>query len=667
VLYVDGTDAAEQITVRGNEESPALEVTVGSEETTVPSIGVTRIVVRAGAGDDLVIVNLLVPVEGRPSSSGISMAWRGRLSVEGGDGNDELQADTPAGALLLGGSGDDALTGGPSRDVLRGGAGNDRLRGGDGRDTVSGGPGDDDLAGGEGRDRVRGGPGTDLFAGSDTAAERQDFGRGDTLLGQLVVLSEHVYVSGGTLHITGTDGANHVTVTQTVDRDHPDTAVRFDYAISLDGRSSERGSVEPGGKIKAVRVDARGGDDVVDLGRRTGPPDHAYVKTVMPVGVPVTVLGGSGNDQIYGGAAANVIDGGEGDDYVSGGSSDDRVQGGAGADRVFGEGGRDAFFAGDGPAEQLDRSADEPAVETPLPLATVEDGVLVFRGTDAADTIRVGQQLRPTARGSLSSPASVAALTYVWTSGDVTFTDTVPSGGRVKSVRVDAGGGDDVVDLSSTAPGTDDGPDLTAVTLPSKVSGGEGDDRLSGGAGDDEIFGGGGDDTADGAGGDDRVNGGDGHDTLFGGEGADEVGLSARLPWRPEDPHNGSYYYEPGNDTLSGGGGNDRVSADSGNDTADGGDGDDIVEGSYGDDVLRGGTGNDVVGSTPPFVPTAASPEYGADELFGGGGLDKMYGGPGDDRVRGEGDRDTFYDVDSPAELLDRESDEAVADAPGSL
>lgn len=75
-----------------------------------------------------------------------------------------------AGAVLLGGAGNDQLNGGRGADLLRGGVGNDELRGdwrrgrdGDGNDTLLGDAGDDILIGGAGADRFKGGAGNDLI------------------------------------------------------------------------------------------------------------------------------------------------------------------------------------------------------------------------------------------------------------------------------------------------------------------------------------------------------------------------------------------------------------------------------------------------------------------------------------------------------------------------
>ena len=57
------------------------------------------------------------------------------ITLNGGQGNDTLTADTMQRAItLLGNEGNDSAIGGTSNDVLEGGAGNDSLQGGNGHD-----------------------------------------------------------------------------------------------------------------------------------------------------------------------------------------------------------------------------------------------------------------------------------------------------------------------------------------------------------------------------------------------------------------------------------------------------------------------------------------------------------------------------------------------------
>jgi hypothetical protein len=108
MLLVQGTASAETLRLRSHNGSP-VEVMLGNR-----SLG---------------------------TFSGMS-----RVVVDGGDGNDVIDAsEMSVPVVLFGGAGDDKLTGGSSHDVLVGGAGSDQLDGGDGNDVMVGGAGRDDL------------------------------------------------------------------------------------------------------------------------------------------------------------------------------------------------------------------------------------------------------------------------------------------------------------------------------------------------------------------------------------------------------------------------------------------------------------------------------------------------------------------------------------------
>jgi serralysin len=99
-----------------------------------------------------------------------------RVQVNAADGDDVIVNETATISFLMGGPGNDHLTGGDERDSLFGGDGNDHLYGraetdflfgeqgsdvidgGDGDDYLYGDSGDDVLTGGVGRDTLDGGP-----------------------------------------------------------------------------------------------------------------------------------------------------------------------------------------------------------------------------------------------------------------------------------------------------------------------------------------------------------------------------------------------------------------------------------------------------------------------------------------------------------------------------
>ena len=97
------------------------------------------------------------------------------IAVVGSGGNDTITLDEVNGALpratLIGGTGDDTLTGGSGNDQLIGQAGDDTLLGKGGTDQLFGGADNDTLTGGDADDQAFGEAGDDLMIwnpGDDT-------------------------------------------------------------------------------------------------------------------------------------------------------------------------------------------------------------------------------------------------------------------------------------------------------------------------------------------------------------------------------------------------------------------------------------------------------------------------------------------------------------------
>lgn len=112
-------------------------------------------------GDDTITLTrdgnqILVEVSGEDDES-FNVGNVESIRIRGLEGNDTIDVGTRIrGATILGGDGDDDISGG---------ANNDRIRGGDGADTLSGAQGDDDARGGDGADAVAGGNGDDTVTG----------------------------------------------------------------------------------------------------------------------------------------------------------------------------------------------------------------------------------------------------------------------------------------------------------------------------------------------------------------------------------------------------------------------------------------------------------------------------------------------------------------------
>ena len=143
----------------------SLQVAFGGESQTIAYNPGDTIVVKAGAGDDTLIIN-----------AGVDL----NVEFDGGTGNDRIEMHGNGTLVANGGPGNDTIIGGGLNDVLEGGDGNDTLQGGDGNDSLSGGMGDDILQGGAGNDTYIFGDnfGDDTLTNTGGAADMVDFSSG---------------------------------------------------------------------------------------------------------------------------------------------------------------------------------------------------------------------------------------------------------------------------------------------------------------------------------------------------------------------------------------------------------------------------------------------------------------------------------------------------------
>ncbi|HEX5620620.1 MAG TPA: calcium-binding protein [Solirubrobacteraceae bacterium] len=272
--------------------------------------GVGADVFTGGAGTDTVtyanrVAQVVVTLDGLP-----------------GDGvageNDELRTDIEA---VVGGAGDDVLTGSPLADTLSGGPGADVLHGEGAADTLSGDDGDDTLEGGAGGDVHNGGTGFDtadysartepVTADLDGAADDGETAEADNVRPDV----ERLLGGAGDDTLTGNNAANVL-----------DGGVGND--ILDGGRSAD--TLLGGSGVDAVTYAARTLALVADL---DGVADDGEPGEADRIDVDVENLtGGSANDRLTGSAGSNILNGGSGNDILDGGLGPDLVIGGAGAD-----------------------------------------------------------------------------------------------------------------------------------------------------------------------------------------------------------------------------------------------------------------------------------------------------------------------------------------------
>lgn len=389
------------------------------EERTVPTVTAlvqgAQLVVTGDAFDNSITISrdeagtilvndndgLVLIVGGTPT-----VANTGTILVFSRAGNDTISLDETNGPLvrarLLGGEGDDVITGGSrgdqlfgeqGDDTLLGMGGQDILDGSDGDDFEDGGAGDDRLTGGEGNDFLTGGDGFDflsgdqgedvLIGGADNDVFRWSRGDGnDVIEGQAGFDSLQfdgsddderfdLSADGGRLRfsydlenialnvdgiervsITAVGGADTFTINDLSGTDV--TEVHIDlFALGSDG----------GGQIDNVIVNGSNSADAIRVVEDTFAGDAST--TVLGLAAQVHIVGGeaaidrltinarNGDDTVdASGLTADAIllteDGGNGNDRLIGGEGDDLLIGGNGVDALDGGAGDDLLHGGNG-------------------------------------------------------------------------------------------------------------------------------------------------------------------------------------------------------------------------------------------------------------------------------------------------------------------------------
>ena len=306
-------------------------------------------------------------------------------------------------------------------------------------------------------------------------------------------------------------------------------------AFNPSTRTFSGAPVDPG--ITALRVIATDSGNLRAIGE--------FNLSVARSTVGATLVGTSGGDKLIGGEGDDTLDGRGNADWLVGNSGNDTFQ--YFPDRVWA-----GFVA------RNDGSPGNPGTGKSTSISGKNRSYDVFEGGAGMDVI-------------------------VATAGnDVLFLDdsyTATYGGvrvpRISGIeRIDAGGGNDVVDLTSgtyaygniTLDGGDGNDVLWTSAGDDALLGGSGNDDLYGGAGRDVVMGGSGNDTLDGSRGNDLIEGDDGNDLL-----TDRYG-------------NNLLYAMNGNDSLAGGSGNELFMGGKGNDTIDTGVGSDVIAFNRGDD-----------------------------------------------------------------------------------
>ncbi len=245
---------------------------------------------------------------------------------------------------LVGGSGNDTVTGNGSANILFGGGGNDLVSGGLGNDLLFGEAGADNLWGGQGADAHYGGAGAgtdyaryddanhgnlrislldpstntgaaagDTYSGIEgiVGGIGNDTVYGDTLANVLIGGAGNDFIYGGAANdqLFGEAGADNLWGGLGADAHYGGNDGSFDLA---------------------VYTDANYGNLTISLLAPSSNTGAAAGDTYFGI---EGLSGGVGNDVVIGDAAANILFGQGGNDFIDGREGNDTLNGGSGADR----------------------------------------------------------------------------------------------------------------------------------------------------------------------------------------------------------------------------------------------------------------------------------------------------------------------------------------------
>ncbi len=431
-------------------------------------------------------------------------------TIDGGAGTDTLDysAYTTGVTVNLAGGTATGATGINSIQDVIGGSGNDTLTGDAIANILVGGAGDDTYV-----------FDADSGLGTDTIVERLDGGT-DTLDFSLTT------TVGVTIDLSKA-GSQVVNANLTIDLSAGDVienVIGGSRADTITGNSLD--NVLTGGLGVDTLTGGAGTDTVVET------RDASFTLTATRL-----TIGAEGNDvlstiesaRLTGGAGANtldasafsgsvVLDGAGGTDTLRGGAGNDRLIGGAGNDVLAGGGGDDTYVLISGGGTDTITEAAGGGSDT-LDYSAFTTGITVRLGNSATDVSGRVSNIENIIGGSgndtLTGDANANRLvsgggTDVLVGGRGDDTYVLSPGGTVTITEL-AAGGTDTLDYSgytdgvtvNLAAGTAPGVSNNVANLIENVIGGSGDDiltgdskanRLTGGAGDDTLTGGAGND-----------------------------------------------------------------------------------------------------------------------------------------------------------------------------
>jgi Ca2+-binding RTX toxin-like protein len=323
----------------------------------------------------------------------------GQDTLDGGDGldvadfdgaTDDLDVDLATGTestsrsvllaieAVIGGAGDDTISGDARNNWLDGRGGDDSIAGLEGNDTLLGGPGDNSIDGGDGQDILRydWATGDILVSLADGFAVVSDPAGGNPAAVDALSNVEHALGSAGNDTLIGSDVANFL-----LGGGGDDTLIG---GAGNDTLFSGQGvdALDGGEGVDTADFSSATADLGIDLsaGTQSNGGTIAFVEGLV---------GGSGADSLTGDDAANWLYGNGGDDTLLGMDGADTLLGGSGDNLLDGMDGADI----------VDYSLATAAIDLNLGAGTASNGA---GGTDTIRNVEhaVGSRFNDTVDGT---------------------------------------------------------------------------------------------------------------------------------------------------------------------------------------------------------------------------------------------------------------------------
>lgn len=503
-------------------------------------------------------------------------------------------AEKESDLLVLGGSGNDVITGGGGADTLSGGAGADKLTGGGGNDTAS----------------------YATAAGAVTVHLANNANNTGEAAGDILITIENLTGSGFADTLVGNSGANVL-----------DGGLGADI---LDGGAGND-TASYSASASAVNVDLT--NNTNNAGGTAAGDTFIGIENVLGSGFADDLRGDGGNNVLDGAKGSDTLNGEAGNDILFGQSGDDVLTAGSGNDQLFGGDGDDTFNLAENLTATDKIDGGSGADELLLAPGAAYAAGLTFGTTTVTDV-----ELFTLADGG---------------SYKLTFNNATNKAGAIENLSAGM-----TVDASALTGGNTLFLNAGAETESSlTVEGGDGNDTITSGAKRDRLFGGAGDDVLTSGGGNDLLVGGAGADKLIGGTGIDQASyeesdaaVSVNLAVLTAQAAGG----HAGGDILAGI--EDLVGSDF-DDTLIGDKLANVLAGGQGADTLDGGAGNDTAdysassGAVTVDLTDNANNAGGdaagdilqnIENLIGSIGADTMTGDGNANVIDGRGGKDTL-------------------------